>query len=512
MTFPSLDTGNQSLQRSLALLGRAGTLRQEGDVVGAVAAYQQAIRANSMNGVAYFELLAMLLQLGEVANAEKVLAAVPPSLYGKSSSLQRMQGIVLMEQGRYADAISLIQRLQGDAAINQANLSNDLGSCYSRQEKFDEALAHYRRAFQAGMRDPVLYTNIAGIYSKQGNSVEAEKYYREALHKYPGHADVTYEYANFMLKTEQFERGFPLYRRRWEAAQFGCTAPLLPIPEWDGKTRVRSLLVLGEQGVGEHIVFSSLLRGLAAKADKIAIAFDRRLNPLFTRSFPEIGIANASGNPSEAELVEKYDAYTSAADMGALVPDAIGWKHGYLKADPERAARLRHKYQAMFPGKKLVGISWKSTRPLYGEKKTVDIEAWKNVLATESCQFICLQYGDVQADLERAASFCASGHGVYLDPEIDSFNDLDGLATQIASLDLVITTSNSTAHLAAAIDAPTWLLLPTGSGLCWYWGQRKDSVAWYPHIRPFRIKEAGNWAPALHDVMLSLQKTCEVDP
>ncbi|MCD6060659.1 MAG: hypothetical protein K0S16_970, partial [Moraxellaceae bacterium] len=73
------------------------------------------------------------------------------------------------------------------------------------------------------------------------------------------------------------------------------------------------------------------------------------------------------------------------------------------------------------------------------------------------------------------------------------------------ALDLLITTSNSTAHLAAATNAPTWVILPMGSGLLWYWGY-KPQCRWYPHIRLFRTRDSTDWTNVIDEVTCALRE------
>jgi hypothetical protein len=136
--------------------------------------------------------------------------------------------------------------------------------------------------------------------------------------------------------------------------------------------------------------------------------------------------------------------------------------------------------------------------------KSIDLLEWAPILAQESCQFVSLQYGEVGADLQRIKE--QLGVEIYLDPEIDSFADLDGLAAQANALDLVITTSNSTAHIAAGSQAPTWILIPAGQSLLWYWGYRDQETRWYPAARLFRAKQPDAWQPVIENVAQALRE------
>jgi ADP-heptose:LPS heptosyltransferase len=70
-------------------------------------------------------------------------------------------------------------------------------------------------------------------------------------------------------------------------------------------------------------------------------------------------------------------------------------------------------------------------------------------------------------------------------------------------MDLVITIDNSTAHLAAALGIPTWLLLPFAPD--WRWLLDGDTSPWYPPMRIFRQPRPGDWQAVLDQVRSALE-------
>jgi ADP-heptose:LPS heptosyltransferase len=79
-------------------------------------------------------------------------------------------------------------------------------------------------------------------------------------------------------------------------------------------------------------------------------------------------------------------------------------------------------------------------------------------------------------------------------PDLDLYNDLEGLAALCAACDLVITVSNVTAHVAGALGCPVWLLAPKASGKHWYWFSGRADSPWYASMRIFTQPEPGNWS------------------
>lgn len=163
---------------------------------------------------------------------------------------------------------------------------------------------------------------------------------------------------------------------------------------------------------------------------------------------------------------------------------------GFLIADREAAARQRQRLEARAAGRPLVGLSWRSRNAAYGVPKSLKLSDLLPVLRPDIF-WVDLQYGDTAA--ERSA-IAGAGAEVWRDPDVDPLRDLDAAAAQAAALDLVITTSNTTAHLSGALGVPTWLLLPApGYGLLWYWFLDRSDSPFYPSMRCFRQSRAGDW-------------------
>ena len=117
--------------------------------------------------------------------------------------------------------------------------------------------------------------------------------------------------------------------------------------------------------------------------------------------------------------------------------------------------------------------------------------------------WVNLQYGDVGTEIAQLAE--RHGIAVHRDPEIDPTQNLDGLAAQIAALDAVVSSSNSTVHLAGALGRPCHVLLPAGRGRMWYWPREGETSPWYASIRLLRQQTAGDWSAVVTRAIESLR-------
>jgi len=124
------------------------------------------------------------------------------------------------------------------------------------------------------------------------------------------------------------------------------------------------------------------------------------------------------------------------------------------------------------------------------------------LLAVPDYQFIDLQYGDTTD--ERAHLASTTGIEVRRIEAIDNLRDLDGLAALIEACDVIVTISNTTAHLAGALGKTVFLMLPRSVGRFWCWQAERSDALWYPNVRIFRQAVDGDWSDVLNEVRNAL--------
>ena len=130
---------------------------------------------------------------------------------------------------------------------------------------------------------------------------------------------------------------------------------------------------------------------------------------------------------------------------------------------------------------------------------------WRGILTTPSVKFIDLQYGDTTT--ERESIEAETGVRILRDDAVDQMADLDAFAAQVAAMDLMITISNTTAHMAGALGVPVWILLSAVP--MWRRFQDCDNSPWYPSALLFRQSEAGDWTSVIDSVVAALRRHLE---
>lgn len=279
------------------------------------------------------------------------------------------------------------------------------------------------------------------------------------------------------LGVGNFKEGWAGYKHRFAAHGRTVNATM---PEWDGGALDGTLFVVGEQGIGDQILFASMIQSLHDRGIKFIWMVTERLLPLFEYAFPDTQFLVPGGD--RPENWGDVKAYIHAPDLGQyLRPNAKSFPaKPYLNIPPA----------AMGVGLK-IGISWRSSNPKNGAAKSAELAQWAGLFKA-SARFINLQYGSTVEELEGLAIETVIG--------LDLMNDFENLAQIVAACDLVITVSNSVAHLACAMGKPTWVMVPRGIGKYWCWGYHGGRSRWYPTARVFRQIDAGDWGTTLDEV------------
>ena len=127
------------------------------------------------------------------------------------------------------------------------------------------------------------------------------------------------------------------------------------------------------------------------------------------------------------------------------------------------------------------------------------------LLELSDAAFFNLQYGDT-SEIRREFSD-RTGLVINHDPAIDPMRDVDGHVAQLAAMDLVVTISNSTAHLAGACGVPTWVFVMKIPDRRWLM-DRSDSP-WYQSVRLFRQEAMGDWSGPVNTLVAALREGSE---
>ncbi|MGE0719141.1 MAG: tetratricopeptide repeat protein [Alphaproteobacteria bacterium] len=453
----------------------------------------------------FYTLAAMVMSALEKDRRARTLAERGVALLPGSSHAQVALATILSRLGRYEDAEGPA-RAAVALAPDLVEGHNLLALSLQRQNRFAEAIVASERALALAPEDADALANLATLEWTQEHYEKSLATFGRALAIRPDDPEIHFNRALTHLALGRLTEAWADFGYRWRRRKMRRRP--FPAPWWDGRPVDGKLLIWGEQGIGDEVLAAGLLRDAERRARGLIVESDRRLTPVLRRSFPGIEAVPRSDPPDPATRADDVLFQRPMVDLPIFLrrtPRSFRPHRGYLLPDPERAAELRARYRAG-GGRPVVGLSWHSTNPKFGARKSLELLGWAPLLRVPGITFVSLQYGDCTAEV--AAARAETGAEIIVDPEIDSLTDIDGFVAQVAAMDLVVSISNSTAHFAGAVGRPCWLLLARGNGLLWYWLMcRDDRCPWYPSMRVFRQDREGEWSGMIGRVAAELAAT-----
>jgi len=446
--------------------------------------------------------------LNDLKRHEEALASYERSLELKPDYAEAWsnRGVALNDLKRHEEALASYERsikLKPDNAkawSNRGNTLNDL-------KRHEEALASYERSLE-------LKPDYAEAWSDRGVALNALKRHEEALASYerstefkPDYAEALYNKGLLQLAQRDFLSGFENYRWRWKVKDFFSPQIRTTLPACSSKCSPKNILLWAEQGLGDEIFYAGMLNQALDKYSSVSLIADARLHPVFARSFPQIKLLNRGSSKSESFDVG-FESQAPIGDLGSILTlsgeEIAASRKPFLIADPDKKAAFR--LSEPFGRKKIVcGIAWSSANKDFGNEKSIDLLQLEPILENPELEFINLQYGQVHTEIQKAKD--RFGVTIHQAKNLDIYHNIDGLLALIDACDIVITTSNVTAHLAGSIGKKGCVLVPISKGKIWYWHLNDVSSFWYPSLRVFYQIDRDGWS----NTISQLQKWLEED-
>lgn len=383
-----------------------------------------------------------------------------------------------------------------------AGVHNNLGAVLVAKGNDVAAIPAFEAALKLEPGNQLFRYNLAGAFERAGRPADAITQFDAMLVREPGHLHAVLGRAAALFALGRWDEAWAAYddRHRLHWSKYPAARRPLPSRPWQGEPIAgKKLLLAYDQGLGEQIMFASHVPELLSLGARLVLECEARLVPLFARSFPGVEVVPWQQPWNPAVKAADIDFHIAIGDaprwlrrQGPGTPAATG----YLKAGRTRTAALRKRYEDMAGGRRIVGVSWHSAGVNYGPQKSLPPEALTPLLARSDLFCVSMQYGVALADIP----------GLYFDREIDVTADLDAAAAQAAAVDLVVTVSNTTAHLGAALGKPVWLMLPRAAGRLWYWFSDRPSHPWYTTLRFYTQTCQGSWGDVVARISADLGK------
>ncbi|MEQ9331482.1 tetratricopeptide repeat protein, partial [Thalassobaculum sp.] len=410
-------------------------------------------------------------------------------------------GAALVRLDAEAEAVTVLREAlvcRPQSCVGYLNLS----TIQLQSPDLDAAARYGRQAVITGSQSPDAHYSLGSIRRHQGKLEEARTLLNAAtaLEDRPA-----FRYVQAMLELGDGDpvAGLDRYEARWDIPNFSAyrklgSEPTLTLPVWQGEIRPDATLAIwGEQGVGDELWFAGYLSWAVRRVGRVVLEVAENLVPLFTRSFPEVEVRARYGEGTEAAMAAA-DLQIPLGGLMRLCGAAIGpVPTGYLYPDPARIAQLHAMYRAGRPGGRVVGIAWRSVKPLRGRSFEAPLGEWGALFALDDTVFVSLQYGDVAEDVSLVAE--RFGRKLVCSPEIDAYRDLDGFAAQVAAVDHVVSIANSTVALAHGLGKRVEVIARTIQD-DWRYARRAPATRWLPTAGVTWQTNGQDWATPIRQI------------
>ncbi|QCP54428.1 hypothetical protein FAZ95_36520 [Trinickia violacea] len=531
MSAPSTSPISLLMPPFVAFLRNAAMAFQTGRHEAYALWLEAATHLHATDDASISDLVSALISQAALEEAIAVAEAAT-QLYPDSAASGFRLGYALQIAGRHADALTpyrqamacdpdypqLRNNLAAAIRLSEGNLDEQrmlleqaievhpqdslawINLIMARRDAFDlaGALAAGQQALELVPGDALAHNNYAIALKEAQRWDEAEACAQAACKIVHGDASHRHNLSILHLVRGNYAQGWAEHESRWEGSQeLSGRFPELPGPRWNGEPLAgKTLLVWGEQGMGDLLQFCRLIPQLAERVH-------RENGRIEWNSFPQMG------GLLTRSLGRYVDGFTAGGGVDALphfdyhlpllsVPFMLGLREEtippapYLKPDPALATSWKTRLKGE---KRLkVGLAW--TGSMTHQRNPFRRVGWERYARSlkdiKGVAFYSLQPG-ATADIEAARAA-----GLLLEDYTAEFRTFDDTAAFVSALDLVITVCTSVAHLSGALGRPTWVLLDTNPH--WPWLLDRRDSPWYPRTRLYRQAQFAQWDPVLQDV------------
>lgn len=346
--------------------------------------------------------------------------------------------------------------------------------------------------------DANLHANQALALKRIGDLSGALGKFDAAVELAPEDANVIYTRSITRMAMGNFSDTLQDFERRFEAVPHDCAWRNFPGDRWDGTATEGTLLVWQEQGIGDEIMYLSLLPCIVERVGRLIVECDPRLIPLLERHHDDVEFLAKGSDVDEVQIDHQIPM---ASLMGTLNPWPASQRPAARSLEPDGSRRDHYIRKLVTRGdESRIGIAWRSARRRVGPEKSIPLGLWAPIMSDRNAKFVNLQYGETETEISAAKA--ETNADIVTISDLDHFNDIDGLAALIDGLDLVITSSNVTAHLAGALGTTCWVMVQQVP--LWYWGIDGEDSLFYPSVRLFRQRQFGEWGDTIFEVASEL--------
>jgi len=438
---------------------RGNALQEQRKLEEAIDAYNKAISIEPDYAEAYNNMGVSLKDCGnldEAINAYKKAISIEPNFAEAHYNI----GNALHEQRKLDEALGAYSKTIS-IEPDYAEAYNNMGNVLKDQGKLDEAIETYHKALTIEPDFAEVYNSMGIALKYQGKLDEAINAYNKAILIKPDFADAHKNMGFAKLQTAEWKHGIKLRAWRWKTSRARAYERFFNAPEWDGEASLhgKTLLIWGEQGPGDIIIWCSTLSYYKSIYKNLIIECSQKLVKLLTISFPKITVRAENKDIEQGKEDFDYQIPIETLFGYACLSGKIsGHQNQYIFPDKTRVEYWRNRLK-LITEKPCIGISWKSpVMNLARQNNYADLSFWKPLLQNEKYTFFNLQSSHFSGDLQRI--YKDFGVEVINFDDLDHYDDLAEVAAFCKALDKSICVATTVAHISTAVGTetiiPTW--------------------------------------------------------
>jgi len=465
-------------------------LRDRKRLAEAIAAYRRALEIKSDFFEAHNNLGIALRDFGQF---EQAIAAHHSAIALEPENPRAWNnlGVAFSAIEEPAEAI-LAYRRAIDLHPQYSHAFHNLGKALAVSDRFDEAIASFRRAVELKPDFAAAQGDLSNALKHEGRLEEALEAARHAVELKPDSAEAHCRFGLMLLRTGELEHGWAEYEWRYR-----ISVPWsFPHPRWAGDDlHGRTLLLHADQGLGDSVQFIRYAPLIAARGGRIILRCQRQLARLL-KYFPGV-----QQTLSEDDPLPVFDVHCPLINLPVAFKTSlqtIPSTGPYLRANPTLVRAWGSHVDPTHKRLK-VGLVW-AGHPSHSNDRyrSADLSTFAPLGDCGEIAFYSLQVGPSAVEV---GSPPPGLNLIDLTAEISDFADTAAL---IEHLDLVIAVDTSTAHVAAAMGKPVWVVLPFVAE--WRWLIDRPDTPWYPTMRLFRQPKLNDWEGAIAQLIDPLRR------
>jgi tetratricopeptide (TPR) repeat protein len=438
----------------------------------ALKSFQKVLEQDSENEEALYWIAVTLYQMGQKQSALNVL--------NSSRKNDKNDKAVLLKAKCLEDLLSFNEALSEYDKLLAKN-GKDVKSILAKSDllrrmfRYEAALELAIKATSLEEKNINCYLMQSVIYKDTQDIQKSLLMIDAGLKIKPNSEQANFNKSIILLQSGDLNKGWELYEWRWKISEWTSVPLKSKNPLWSGEKN--SILYLWpEQGIGDEVMFASILEDVKKDVKKLIVKIDERLIDIYTRSFENIKFISSKENINEQDYEYHLPIGSLAKFYRNNLSDFINKNDSYLKTNKiidEKICIEFNKYK----NKRKLGVSWKSKNPLSGLKRSAELLDIINYINDPEAVFVNLQYGDVSSEIADVRN---KGFEILENQDIDNMNNIDGLLSLINQCDEVVSIDNSTVHFAGAIGKKTEVLMHESADF--RWEMQGNNTKWYKSL------------------------------